>query len=158
MIPIANDKVVSINYILTDDDNNVIDSSDGKDPLIYIQGHGNVIPGLEKALEGKITSDKLMVRIAPEDAYGIRDESLKYKIPKTTFQGEVEEGMQFQLQTPAGIQLITAIGKEGEDIILDGNHPLAGFNLNFEVEVMDVRDATPEELSHGHIHDGCDCE
>lgn len=147
-------KVVFIHYTLTNDEKEVIDSSTGHGPLAYIHGMGNIIPGLEKALEGKTTGDKLQVSIPPEDAYGLRDEDLIHAVPVEAFHGvdKIEPGMQFQTDSPDGIQMVTVMEVEGDRVILDGNHPMSGLTLNFDVEVAEVRDATPEELAHGHVH------
>ncbi|NLO79197.1 MAG: peptidylprolyl isomerase [Xanthomonadaceae bacterium] len=151
---VAKDKVVSIDYTLTDDDGSVLDTSNGRAPLAYLHGAGNIIPGLEKALEGKQVGDQLTVRIPPAEAYGERDEALTQVVPMELFQGvdRVEPGMRFQAQTSAGIQVVTVSKVEGDEVTIDGNHPLAGKPLNFEVSVVDIRDATPEELAHGHVH------
>jgi FKBP-type peptidyl-prolyl cis-trans isomerase SlyD len=143
-----------MNYTLKDDDGNVIDSSDGGQPLAYIQGLGHIIPGLESALEGKNKGDKLDVAITPDVGYGPRNDQLVQAVPKTEFQDadQIQIGMQFQVQADHGPMILTVIAIEDEAFILDGNHPLAGVNLNFNVEVVDVRDATKEELDHGHVH------
>lgn len=151
---IAQDAVVSIHYTLTNDKNETLDSSAGSDPLVYLHGNGNIIPGLENALAGKSTGDKLSVKVAPADAYGEFDKNLIQKVPRRAFKGisNVKTGMQFQMQTNAGPRMVTVTGVQGDMVTVDGNHPLAGQNLNFEVEVTDVREATEEELAHGHVH------
>jgi FKBP-type peptidyl-prolyl cis-trans isomerase SlyD len=151
---IAANKVVHIHYTLTDEDGDVLDTSQSHGPLAYIHGAGNIIPGLENALTGHSVGDKLQVTILPEDAYGLRDDDLVQSVPKSAFQGvdEILPGMQFQAQSPEGLQLLTVLDVEGEEVILDGNHPMAGITLNFDVEVADIRDATAEELDHGHVH------
>ena len=151
---IAQDSVVSIHYTLTSDAGEVIDSSSGGDPLAYLQGHGNLIPGLERELQGKRAGDKLSVRIAPADAYGEQDESLIQDVPRSAFgqNQNVTVGMQFHAQSNHGDRTVTITKIVGDTITVDGNHPLAGQHLNFSVEVTDVRAATPEELSHGHVH------
>jgi FKBP-type peptidyl-prolyl cis-trans isomerase SlyD len=152
---IAKDKVVSFDYTLTDQTGEVIDSSDGSEPLAYVHGAGSIIPGLESALEGKNPGDKFQVSIAPERAYGERDDDLLQVYPREVLKGvdDIEVGMQFQAQTDQGMQVFTVVAVEGDDITLDGNHPLAGVTLNFDVTVVDVREATSEELAHGHVHD-----
>ncbi len=150
---IANEKVVSINYTLTDIDGKVLDSSKGN-PLVYLQGKNNIIPGLENALVGKSIGDKLNVSIPPEEAYGEFREDMIQEIPKTAF-GEITDiqpGMQFQMNSPNGPLVITVQEIKKENVVVDANHPLAGETLNFDVEVMDVRDASAEELEHGHVH------
>lgn len=150
---IAKNTVVSIHYTLRDDQGNVLDSSEGKDPLLYIQGIGNLIPGMEEGLEGKLKGDKLDIKVTPEKGYGTRNDSLIQKVPRTAFgDQEVRPGMQFQAQTSNGAQIVTITEVGLESVTVDGNHPLAGVGLNFAVEVMDVRQATEDEISHGHVH------
>ncbi len=151
---IANDVVVSIEYTLTDDQGTVIDSSVGGEPLTYLHGAGNIIPGLEGALEGKKVGDSFKVSVPPAEGYGEKDEGLLQVVPRGMFQGvdQVEVGMQFHAQTDHGMQVITVAGVEGDNVTVDGNHPLAGQNLNFDVKVVDIRAATGEELEHGHVH------
>lgn len=147
-------KVVFIHYTLTDDDGEVIDSSEGHAPLAYIHGAGNIIPGLESALLGKSVGDAFKVSIPPEDAYGVRDDSLVQPVPRQAFHGvdEIEPGMQFHADSPGGGQLVTVVDVQGDTVILDGNHPMSGLTLNFDVQVTEIRDATLEELAHGHVH------
>ena len=147
---IAKNKVASIHYTLKDNDGNVLDTSDNREPLHYIHGIGNLIPGMEDGLDGKVKGDKLTLKIAPEKGYGVKDEKMIQKVPREAFGGQpIEVGMQFQ--TDRGqVVTVTYIGLE--QITVDGNHPLAGVELNFAVEVVDVRNATEEELEHGHVH------
>jgi FKBP-type peptidyl-prolyl cis-trans isomerase SlyD len=151
---ITKDKVVSIDYTLTGENGQVLDSSKGKEPLAYLHGANNIIPGLESALEGKAAGDQLNVSIPPEQAYGTRDERMVQAVPRTAFQGvaDIQPGMQFQAQTQQGARLITVVGVQGDQVTIDANHPLAGATLNFDVKVVDVRDATEQEKSHGHVH------
>ncbi len=151
---IAKDKVVTIDYTLTDGQGTLLDSSQDGEPLSYIQGAGSIIPGLEAALEGKSTSEALQVTIAPDQAYGERDESLMQAVSRDLFEGaeQLEAGIRFRVQSDFGMQIITVVEVEGDTITIDGNHPLAGVTLNFDVTIRDVRDATSEELSHGHVH------
>ncbi|HDP89192.1 MAG TPA: peptidylprolyl isomerase [Thioalkalivibrio sp.] len=151
---IAKNSVVVIDYTLTDDNGDVVDSSAGGEPLAYIQGIGQIIPGLENALEGKSAGDEVSVKIPPAEGYGDYNEGLIQVVPREMFQGvdTIEPGMQFHAQTSQGIQAITVTQVEGDDITIDGNHPLAGKNLNFAVTIKDVREATGEELDHGHVH------
>ncbi|HEX4242968.1 MAG TPA: peptidylprolyl isomerase [Steroidobacteraceae bacterium] len=151
---IAGDRVVLIHYTLKDDDGTVIDSSAGADPLAYIQGHGNIVPGLEKALEGKREGDKVVVAVTPEEGYGRHDAKLIQRVPKRSMQGagEIRKGMQFQARTEDGMRVFTVTGVVGDMVTLDGNHPLADKTLNFDIDVVSVRDATAEELEHGHVH------
>lgn len=151
---IEHQKVVSIHYTLTNEDGQVLDSSENQEPLAYIHGHGNIIPGLENALAGLRKGEKLKVTVAPADGYGERDESMVQAVPRSAFQGvdDITPGMQFQAQSPEGIQLVTVVSVSGDEVTLDGNHPMAGITLIFDVEITDVRDATAEELDHGHVH------
>ncbi|MGC1389295.1 MAG: peptidylprolyl isomerase [Steroidobacteraceae bacterium] len=151
---IAADRVVLIHYTLKNESGAVLDSSAGGEPLAYIQGHGNLVPGLERALEGKLGGHTLAVTIAPADAYGARDEALVQRVPKRTLQGsgEIRKGMQFQARTETGMRVFTVTGIAGDMVSLDGNHPLADQTLHFDVEVVSVREATTEELEHGHVH------
>lgn len=152
---IEKNKVVSIWYTLTNNSGEVLDTNSGKQPLYFIQGIGNIIPGLEEALEGKATGDKMQVSIPPEKGYGLRNEQLVQKLPKNMFQGveQIQPGMQFQAQSEqGGFQIITVTKVEGEEVHVDGNHPLAGETLNFDVEVEGIRDADQNELAHGHVH------
>jgi FKBP-type peptidyl-prolyl cis-trans isomerase SlyD len=153
-VEIMADRVVLIHYTLKDDNGAVLDSSAGGEPLAYIQGHGNLVPGLEKALEGQQEGSTLAVSIAPADGYGVRDEGLIQRVPKRSLQGagELKKGMQFQARTEDGMRLFTVTAVVGDMVTLDGNHPLADQTLNFDVEVVTVREATGEELEHGHVH------
>jgi FKBP-type peptidyl-prolyl cis-trans isomerase SlyD len=151
---IAQDSVVSIHYTLTNDAGESLDSSSGGDPLVYLQGHGNLIPGLERELRGKKAGDKLKVRIAPGDAYGEQDASLIQDVPRSAFgpNASVQVGMQFHAESNHGPHTVTVTKVADDTITVDGNHPLAGQHLNFDVHVVHVRPATDEELSHGHVH------
>jgi FKBP-type peptidyl-prolyl cis-trans isomerase SlyD len=152
---IAANKAVSIDYTLTNEGGEVIDSSVGSAPLVYLHGAGNIIVGLEKALEGKQAGDELEVTIEPEEAYGDYSVELVAVLNRSMFEGvdELEVGMQFHASAPnGGMQIVTIRDIEGDDVTVDGNHPLAGQRLNFKVKVVDVRDAQPEEIAHGHIH------
>jgi len=151
---VENNKVVQMHYHLTDADKNVLDSSKGREPLAYIHGIGNIIPGLEKQLTGKEVGDKVAAVVEPAEAYGERDENLMQIVPMSGFQGdeELQVGMQVQVGTERGPAIASVAKIEGEDVTLDINHPLAGLTLHFDVEIMDIRDATSEELDHGHVH------
>jgi len=154
---IGENKVVNIHYALRLDDGKLVDSSENKEPLTYMQGKMNIIPGLEKALLGKEVGEKLEVKVSPEEGYGARKDDLIQNLPKSTFDKmegmeDLKPGMQFQTQGPQGPQVVTIMEVKDEEVVVDGNHPLAGQNLNFDVEVVDVRDATEEELQHGHVH------
>lgn len=151
---IENNKVVIINYTLTDNSGNVIDQSqDGS--FAYLHGAQNIIPGLENALTGKQAEDKLQVTIDPKDAYGERDESQIQAVPRDMFPQDVDigVGMSFHAEAPNGAPVMVTVTEVADDTItVDGNHPLAGQTLNFDVEVINVRDAEAEELEHGHVH------
>lgn len=152
---IHNEAVVTIDYTLTNDAGEVIDSSSGGEPLAYLHGAGNIIPGLEAALEGKSSGDSLQVRVEPAQAYGEHHEGLMQVIDRSMFQGvdELSEGMEFHAQANDGsTQVVRIAAIDGDDITIDGNHPLAGVSLNFDVTVVEVREASTEELQHGHVH------
>ena len=145
---ITTNKVVKIHYTLTGDDGKVIDSSDGGEPLEYMHGYGNLIPGLERELEGKAKGDKLHADIAPRDAYGEYDEKLVAEVPRTQFDVStpIEIGQQFQAETATGTAIVTVTKITDDTVTVDANHELAGKTLHFDVEVVDIRDAFPEEL------------
>jgi len=151
---ISKGKVVLFDYKLTNDNGELIDSSEGREPLAYMHGAGQIVPGLEKQLEGKSTGDNVQTAVQPQEGYGERDETLVGIIPMTQFQGveKVEPGMQFRASTPQGAQIITVQKVEEENVTVDANHPLAGETLNFDVTIREVREATEEELNHGHAH------
>ena len=152
---VEDNKVVVIEYTLTNDTGETIDSSVGGDPLAFIYGVGHIIPGLEKALAGKTTGDKINTRVTPEEGYGTRMEELTQIVPREMFEGveEIEVGMQFHAQNDAGdMHVITVTHIDGDQLTVDGNHALADQHLNFDVEILEVRDATQEELDHGHAH------
>ena len=151
---ISKDKVVTIDYSLTDEEGELIDSSVGEEPLVYLHGHHGSIPGLEQALAGRRVGDKLEVSIPPEEGYGDWDEDLVEVVGVEDFDDpeELEIGTQFETMTEEGTRLATVIDIEGDEITVDLNHPLAGMTLNFDVTVLEVRDATAEELAHGHVH------
>ncbi|MDH5231575.1 MAG: peptidylprolyl isomerase [Gammaproteobacteria bacterium] len=151
---IAKDKVVTIEYTLKNDEGNVLDTSEGREPLVYLHGSGNIIPGLEKELEGKIVSDSLSVRVSPEEGYGEKSEHMIQTVPKDMFgDANIEINQQYHAAGPSGEPIvITVVDINDEGVTVDGNHPLAGVYLNFDVEVKEIRDATAEELEHGHVH------
>ncbi|HPB62030.1 MAG TPA: peptidylprolyl isomerase [Rectinema sp.] len=159
---IKKDRVVTIDYSLSDDVGRIIDSSEENEPLVYLHGNDNIIPGLERELEGKIPGETLSCSIPPTDAYGERNESLVFKVNKKDFGDNVEvaAGMQFEAHGEDGTLIVTVVNVDGEEVTLDANHPLAGETLHFDIKVVDVREATPEELEHGHAHgeydDECD--
>jgi FKBP-type peptidyl-prolyl cis-trans isomerase SlyD len=147
---ISKNKVASIHYTLRDDEGTVIDTSEGRDPLQYLHGAGNLIPGMEEGLEGKSQGEKLSLKIEPDKGYGEKDENLIQAVPRSAFgDQEVKPGMRFSTNQ-GGVVTVTDVGPD--TITVDGNHPLAGVPLNFAVEIMEVRNATDEEISHGHVH------
>ena len=155
---ISDKKVASINYNLKNNAGELLDSSEGADPLVYLHGAGNIIPGLEKALEGKQAGDTLEVTIAPEEAYGPVHEEMIQTVPRDAFDGveQIDVGMSFQAETASGPVTVVVVGVEEDTVTVDGNHPLAGQTLHFYVEVVEVRDASDDELQHGHVHGpGC---
>lgn len=151
---IGQDSVVNIHYTLRNASGEVLDSSADREPLAYIHGNGNLVPGVEKALQGRKAGDKLSFEVAPVEGYGVRDDSLVQDVPRSAFEGvtELRAGMQFQADSNHGPRtvLVTKVGPE--TVTVDGNHPLAGQTLHFDVEVTEVRAATEEELEHGHAH------
>lgn len=158
MMKISKDTVVSMHYTLTNNEGTTLDSSQGKAPLTYLQGHRNIIPGLESEMEGKEVGAKFTAKIPPAMAYGELNQDLIQKVPKTNFPNpeELQAGMQFQTQTEAGPMILTVKEVADAEVTVDGNHPLAGVELNFDVEITEVRAATEDEISHGHVHgEGC---
>jgi FKBP-type peptidyl-prolyl cis-trans isomerase SlyD len=152
---VEKDKVVEIDYTLKDENGDVLDSSEGRQPLSYIQGIGNLIPGVESALEGKSSGERVEITVPPETGYGVRDDSLLLTIQREKF-GEVEDlqrGLRFRMDTPDGPMIFTVVRFDETEVLVDGNHPLAGMTLNFDITVQSVREATTEELEHGHVHD-----
>jgi FKBP-type peptidyl-prolyl cis-trans isomerase SlyD len=153
--PIGENQVVSMHYTLTDDSGKVLDSSDGSEPLNYLHGAGNIIPGLEQALVGQVQGDSLKVTVEPADGYGETDPGLVQVVDRAAFQGveTVDVGMTFEARGPDGhVQRIVVTSVDGDRVTVDANHPLAGQQLHFDVQIIGVRAATPEELEHGHVH------
>lgn len=151
---ISSNTAVSIHYTLTNEAGDVIDSSMGGEPLSYLHGTGNIISGLESALHGRNTGDKFKAYIPAADAYGQIFEDRIQIISREMFNGieQIEVGMQFHADVSEGTGVVTVVAVEGDNITVDGNHPLAGMPLNFDIEVIEVRPATAEEINHGHIH------
>jgi len=151
---ISADRVVTLHYTLKDDDDNIIDQSDDGS-FLYLHGAMNIVPGLEKELTGKRSGDAFSIKIPPEEAYGLKDPERIQEVPRDMFENsdELAVGAQFHAQSPDGDAIVVTVAKISEDnIVVDGNHSLAGMTLNFDVKVMDVREASAEELSHGHAH------
>ena len=158
---IADNVVASLRYKLTDSQGEILDEATQAEPFVYLHGANNIIPGLENALLGKQTDDQLEVTIPPADAYGEHDARLTQEVSKEMFSGvdetQLVPGAQFHAQTNAGQEIITVASVQEDTVTIDGNHPLAGETLHFDVTVLDVRAATEEELSHGHAHAHGDC-
>lgn len=150
---IAQNKVASFNYTLKDDSGKTIDSSEGASPLEYVHGTGGIIPGLESAMEGKQEGDAFHIVIPAAQAYGEKNPALIQAVPRTNFGGipKIEVGMQFQARTPHGMHVVTVVGVDDQNVTVDGNHPLAGQTLHFDITIVSVRDAEPHELEHGHV-------
>lgn len=148
------DKVVSIDFTLTDSDDQVIDSSEGREPLAYLHGQGQILPKLEEAIEGKTQGEQVQITLSPEEGYGERDENLVAQVPVSQFEGvdEISPGMQFQAETEDGERIFTVVDTDGETVVVDGNHPLAGATLKFDIKLSEVREPSEEELEHGHAH------
>jgi FKBP-type peptidyl-prolyl cis-trans isomerase SlyD len=154
---IGKNSVVSMHYTLKDDGGEVMDSSEGKEPLVYLHGANNLIPGLENELQGKTAGAKFEATISPEKAYGERNDDLIQVINKSMFEGveAIEPGMTFVAQGEGGVQRqVRVTDVSGEDVTIDANHPMAGLTLHFTVEVVEVREGTDQEIEHGHVHQG----
>lgn len=153
---VASNTVVSFHYVLRNDEGEVIDRS-GAVPFSYLHGHGSIVAGLEQALEGRESGERVNVRVPPEEGYGLRAEDLVQTVPRSAFagvQGAIEPGMRFRAESDAGMRIVT-VTEVGEDAVtVDGNHPLAGQTLHFDVELTEVRDATAEEIEDGEVHQG----
>jgi FKBP-type peptidyl-prolyl cis-trans isomerase SlyD len=147
---IAKNKVAAIHYTLTDNEGTVLDSSDGREPLHYLHGAGNLIAGMEEGLEGKGKGDKFSIKVPPSKGYGELDPSMKQSVPRSAFgDQQVKTGMKFQT---GGGAVVTVVEVGLDSVTVDANHPLAGVELNFDVEVVEVREASAEEITHGHVH------
>ncbi len=151
---IEQNKVVAMHYSVSDKAGNELDSSAGGEPLVFIHGTGSLISGLEKALIGKQKGDKFAVEVVAADAYGDRHEELTQAVPRAMFEGmEVEVGMRFRAADPDGReQSVIVLDVTDDEVVVDGNHPLSGIDLTFDVEIIEVRDATADEIAHGHAH------
>jgi len=153
---IEKNKVVSMHYTLRDQQGTVVDQSQDDGPLSFIQGIGNIIPGLERQMEGKTTGDKFKATITPDDGYGEVRKELIGMVPRNQFENanELEVGMVFEVSNEQGHQLARIIELTADSVKLDANHPMAGQTLFFEIEIINVREAHPTELAHGHVHQG----
>ncbi len=151
---VGKNKVVAIDYKLTDSQGQLIDSSEQHGALYYIQGNGDLLPALEAQLEGKKAGDNVKTKIAAKDGYGERNDSLCQEVPRAQFENaaNLQVGMQFEVETEHGDIVVAVTKIEGDNVTVDGNHPLAGMELNFDVTVKEVREASAEELAHGHVH------
>ncbi len=152
---VTSGKVVGMSYSLRNDAGVILDQASHDEPFLYIQGASQIVPGLEQGLEGMKIGEKKSVTVAPEDGYGPIHAGLKMTVKKDQFPGTdgIEAGMQFQAQSPEGHGMVfTIVGVAGDDVTIDGNHPLAGQTLHFTVEILSIRAATQEEESHGHVH------
>ena len=151
---ISKNSVATLNYTLKNDQGDTLDESlDGS--FLYMHGAGGIIPGLEEQLEGKSKADTFTAHIEPADGYGDRDDSMIQVVPRDMFEAEqpIEAGLQFHAESPEGNTLTVTVTKiEGDNVTVDGNHPLAGIALNFDVSIADVREASSEEIEHGHVH------
>ena len=150
---IEKDRVVRFHYAVAEQGQEALENSRGGEPLAILQGHGNIIPGLEKAMEGHEAGDSFVVDVPAADAYGDRRDNLTQRVPKKHFEGQrLEPGMQVVLNTNFGPRAVT-IQKVGMSVVdVDLNHPMAGKDLHFDIDIVDVREATAEELEHGHVH------
>lgn len=154
---ITQNTVASIEYTLKDNEGQVLDTSEGREPLTYLHGSGNLVPGLEAALEGNGEGDSVSVTVEPAEGFGERDENLIQQVPKAAFEGvdSIEAGMRFQASDESGQGRIVTVTEVADDeVTVDANHPLAGVPLNFDVNVVEVRAASEEEIEHGHVHTG----
>lgn len=151
---IKQNSVVTMHYELKDDAGEILDSSKGQEPLTYLHGANNIIIGLEEQLLGKAKGDVVNAVVSPEKGYGMPVEQLIQQVPKEAF-GEVENlevGMRFQADTEQGPVPVVITAIENDTVTVDGNHPLAGKQLHFECEITEIRDASEEEVEHGHVH------
>jgi FKBP-type peptidyl-prolyl cis-trans isomerase SlyD len=153
---IRNQTAVTIAYTLKDDAGAVLETTEGSEPLTYLHGGGNVVAGLERALEGRSAGDKLSVSLSPGEAYGLRDDGLVRRIPIRQLQvkekDSVAVGGRYRAWTESGARMVQVTAREGSDVVVDGNHPRAGMTVHFDVAVIAVREATAAELAHGHVH------
>ena len=151
---VSEHKVVTLKYEVVDEQGQLVDRSEDDGPLAYIHGNGQLIFGLETSLTGHVQGEKLSIDVPPDQGYGERDENGIQKVSRSQFDNgdEIEAGMQFETQDDEEHQIVTVVGVEGDEITLDTNHQLAGMTLHFKVEIVEVRDATPEELDHKHVH------
>jgi len=158
---VRKDRVISLNFTLKDEHGELLDQSQKDEPLQYLHGVNDVIPGLEKALEGQILGEKVRVVIPPAEAYGEYEVSLVDEVSRQQFPGidNIQPGMQFQTQLDDGAAMVIHVTSvDGDIVVVDGNHPLAGLTLVFDVEIVDIRQASEDEIAHGHVHTGNTCQ
>ncbi len=158
---IENDKVVTMHFTLTSGTGEALESTDKEEAFQYIHGAMEILPALEEQLTGKNPGEKYEIKIASENAYGDRDAELVEVVEKTefaSFDAEIEAGMEIEMETEEGVFPVFISKVEGDQVTVDMNHPLAGMDLIFNVDITEVRDATKEELDHGHVHNGTSCE
>lgn len=148
------DKVVAFHYTLKNAEGEQMETSRDKAPMTYLHGANNIISGLEKAMEGHAVKDEFSVTVEPEEAYGVRNENNVQRLPLKRLKGvgKVSVGQVLNLQTQKGQVQVTVLKVGRFNVDVDGNHPLAGEQLTFDVEITDIRDASEEELEHGHVH------
>jgi len=152
---IKENSVVTMHYELKNSEGEVLDSSNGQEPLVYLHGFNNIIIGLEEQLEGKKVGDEVKANVAPEKGYGMPVDALIQQVPTSAFGDEIEKievGMRFQADTEQGPVPVVVTAVENELVTVDGNHPLAGKQLHFDVSITDIREASAEEIEHGHLH------
>lgn len=151
---ISKDKVVTFHYALVNAEGEVLDGSRGAEPLPYLHGHNNIVPGLERAMDGHVVGDKFKVNVSPSEGYGLRDEDKVSLVERASFANfaALDVGMMYQMEDENGdTQLVSITQIDDNDVTVDANHPFAGLELNFDVEIMDIREATEDELSAGRI-------
>jgi FKBP-type peptidyl-prolyl cis-trans isomerase SlyD len=154
MLTVQDNHVITLNYQLKNQEQQLIDSSDRDGPIVYLHGAKDILPGIEKAVLGLEVGGKAQVSIPPEEAYGDFDKTKIQEVPRSAFAGmdKVEVGMHVQEETPQGPVVVTVTEVTDEVVTVDANHPLAGQTLHFDLEVAGVREASEEEISHGHVH------
>lgn len=152
---IGQDTAVSLRYTLRDESGDELDSNAEGEPLTYIHGHNQIVDGLERALEGQSEGYKAKLTVSAEDGYGPRQDALVITLPIDRFDFDIQPGMVVQAQSNQGVMPLQVVEVTDDQVVLDGNHPLAGMTLHFEVEVLEVRPATADELAHGHICHSC---
>lgn len=153
---ISSNKVVSFSYKLTDSDGELIDETPKGESFPYLHGHQNIVPGLEKQLEGLKKGDAITAKVLAGEAYGEFDEELIFQVPRSNFPKEltIVEGMEFDSDGPEGPMTVVVTNVDKDLITVNANHPLAGVDLTFDIKITDVREATPQEIAHGHVHQG----